>query len=555
VTTIGLELKTACGRCGENVPVNGVVDRLVCPRCHDEITFDAAAWRSILETPALEGPLGEPNRQRVDAVKGGPRAVMRFFSKRDATCARCKAVLPMPQSLQHAARGWCACVQCGEQVSVRVAPPAIAGLGGVTHLIGEDPSQIGGAAGGSATTGATSVRCDHCGAALPVDVTSSRTIGCTYCKTSVILPDDVWARLHPLPQQRAWFLYHDAAHAPANAGSSFAWKKVEDVAFGRDGHLYFVGENDGIRSGGVSVWSTDARFSPRWVRADVPLGTFSEDARIAVTPDGHVLVWRGRCHWVLKLACADGATVAKLGGKEAPDAKAHGLDLEFADDLAVDPDGSILAIVHRRILRWAPDGEPVETWPTKRGLFGEKHQKLSPLFRTRPDGERDWIRPSETPRVREAKSRPLEIDDDSQLAIGPDGATYLQRDEDLLKLARDGTKVWAVNVGVTGNGMDRPRIDAHGNVYVLRRLRSGTHGILRVSADGSDVRVLVDGDAPGTPMAEEWHFAVSPDGTIFVVDYSGVARVFGPNGAALFASPKAREADAYRAKRRTEEAS
>jgi DNA-directed RNA polymerase subunit RPC12/RpoP len=548
MTTIALELKTACGACGDNVPLNGVVDQISCPRCRAPIRFDAAAWRQILEAPALEGPREQPDEQNAGFVRAA-RPVMRVFTRRAAACARCATALPLPQALEHAERGWCACVACGERVSVRPAPASVAGMGGLTHLVGEDLSQIAGGAAHVDAGAATTVRCGHCGAALPVDRATSRATACTYCNASVVLPDDVWARLHPLPEQRAWFLVLDTARlaAGAAAGPTFEWENVEDFAVGGDGNLYFVGTSDIPRLHGNRVWSCDARFALRWTRHGLPLDD-GERLRITPTYDGHVLVSRRQKHSVVKLSCADGATVAVLGGPEPPDARAHGLDLEYAEAVAADPDGSIVAALHNRLLRWSADGAPVETWPPARGFFGEKHQKLGPLFRTDPNGERGAIRPDATATPETLKDRPVELRSSVSLAIGPDGAMYLQRGKHVVKLARDGKKVWLAELADEGSDMDRPRVDAQGNVYLLRWLETDTHGIVRISPDGKDVRLLVDGRKPGTPMCAERHFAVAAGGTIFVVGSFRVARVFGADGSARLASPAARQDDEQHAR-------
>ena len=101
-------------------------------------------------------------------------------------------------------------------------------------------------------------------------------------------------------------------------------------------------------------------------------------------------------------------------------------------------------------------------------LFGEKHQKLRPLFRTGADGRRDQIEPETSATPDQLKSRPVELWSDVALTIGPDGAMYILHGAHLLKLARDGRKVWHVDVGDDKNDMDRPRLDGLGNVYLLR---------------------------------------------------------------------------------------
>lgn len=97
---------------------------------------------------------------------------------------------------------------------------------------------------------------------------------------------------------------------------------------------------------------------------------------------------------------------------ESPDATAHGFDLEYCTDLACAPDGTLLGLLHDRVLRWTHDGRPIPTWPPKKGIFGEKHEKLRPLFRpgSRPD-DRDMVKAeAEYPdSIEEIKHRPTEM--------------------------------------------------------------------------------------------------------------------------------------------------
>jgi hypothetical protein len=553
VTTVAIELKTACGRCGENIPVNAVVTTLWCQRCQSPVTLDPATWKEVLEGPALDGPVAEPGKVNASVVKGS-RPLMRSFVRRDAACARCGAKVPDEDVLAHAGRGWCVCGGCGESQSVRALPASFAGLGGITHLIGEDATQLaarGPAQGGVAGMAPVSAPCGTCGAALPVDASSPRSVGCRFCGNASVLSDAIWQRLHPVATQRAWFIRKDpAAGASVTTEAWFGWKDIDDVVMGHDGNLYFLGtlETEHYDPDRTStVWSCDPYFKRRWVRHGVPRK--SDDGHLAMTADGHILAWEERRHGLLKLSAENGATVATLGGKEPPGSQAHHLDLQHCTALVAHLHGTILGFLHDRVLRWAPDGTPVETWVHGGGLL-ERRQKWSPLYRVDADGDRRAIEPEGAPSVNDVKDRPTEMRTSYvEVTAGWDGSLYVYRSEHLLKLGPDGARHWCVELP-KGSDHGRPGIDAWGNVYVLRSLRSSTHGIYRVSPDGSDVRLLVDGGATGTPMGEERYFVVHPQGALFVLAYGGVARVFAADGSARFASPKARADDEYRAKKR-----
>jgi len=560
MTTVGIELKTACAQCGENVPLNAVVMVVWCPKCECQTSLDVETWKKILEAPALEGPLAEPGKVAASVVQAA-RPWMRSFVRKVAGCARCGCPVPEEDVLAHAGRGWCVCGRCGESVSVRALPAHFAGLGGITHLIGEDAAQLAARGPSRAQPGAmapVSAPCGTCGASLPVDASSPRSLACKYCGATSVLSDAIWQRLHPAATQRTWFIRKDpAAGASVTTQAWFGWDDVDDVVMGPDGNLYFLGkveDDDGKRWASFgrddcAVWSCDPYFKRRWLRRDLPLK--GDHRRLAVTSDGHLLAWARSRHSVLKLSSQNGATLATLGGKEPPGSQAHHLDLEHATDLVGHLHGTLLGFLHDRVLRWGPDGTPVQTWVHGGGLL-ERRQKWSPLFRIDADGDRSAIEPEDAPSLNDVRDRPTEMRTSYvEVLAGWDGSLYVYRSEHLLKLGPDGAKHWCVELP-KGSDRGRPGVDAWGNVYVLRYLRDSTQGIYRISPDGSDVRLLVDGGAAGTPMAEERHFAVHPQGAIFVLAYGGAARVFAADGSARFASPKARQEDEYRARKRAE---
>ncbi|MGH7283504.1 MAG: hypothetical protein ACRELY_18415, partial [Polyangiaceae bacterium] len=100
----------------------------------------------------------------------------------------------------------------------------------------------------------------------------------------------------------------------------------------------------------------------------------------------------------------------------------------------------------------------------------------------------------------------------------------------------------------------RPCDDGYGNLYVIRSTaRTKTHSIFRVSPDGRDTRVVVDGSAIGTPISDADVLAVLPDGTMVVFADEASVRIFGADGRARFLSEKARKDDADAARERARE--
>ncbi|MGO8998161.1 MAG: hypothetical protein ACLQVI_32985 [Polyangiaceae bacterium] len=550
MTTTSVELKTSCKACGEHIPINAVVEQLECSRCHEAVRLDVATWKKILEAPALDGPRAEPGKHDVSVIEVG-RSIVRNFAKKDASCARCGGTIPLPEALEHAARGWCACAQCGERVSVRPLPPAFAGLGGITHLVGEDFGQLGASGPGApATSGSVTVSCPACGGVLGVDALSLRSAPCKYCGAGVVLPDAVWQKLHPTATQRAWYLRHAPVTAvPVAEVVSFKWDTLDTCVVDADGNVYLIAASR-LLGRAPLVWSYDPTFRRRWRRDDIPDGHTDMPRRLAVTADGHLLKWGASLHGLLKLSCADGSTVATLGGPEPEGATAHHLDMQHCDELVPDIDGTLLGFIHHRILRWAPDGTPVETWAPTKGFFGGlRREKLGPLYRS---GEE--ICAENAPRIGALKDRPtaMHTSDRTFALMDRAGSLYITESGTVQKLGHDGARAWSATL--PSDAKSRPGIDARGYLYALVKVGDRAHGVCRVSPDGNEVKLLIDGGRAGTPICEERCLAVLPDGTLWVLGNGGSARAFAPDGSARFASDEARRCDAEREKRRADEA-
>ncbi|MEO7111941.1 MAG: hypothetical protein ABI183_15970 [Polyangiaceae bacterium] len=559
MSSIGIVLNTSCPRCHENFPVNAIAN-LRCPKCAQVVPVDAATWKQVLESPALDGPLAEPGRDHVAPVQAAIPFI-RNFVRKDAACARCNAALPLPQALAHAQRGWCICVNCGDKVSVRLLPPVFAGLGGVTHVIGEDFAALNDDGAQHAPVMASTseiVSCPACGGNLPVDGSSQRAIPCRHCRSQIVIAEAIWAKLHPLPLQRSFYLWSTATAVVQNADKvDMSWNSLCDVVTDDRGNLYFLGFRGGDSfNDNLSLWSTDAQFHLRWLREKIPIKENQDDSHMVMTPSGYLLVWCESRHGAIVISGNDGSTAATLGGVEPPNSQAHFFDLEFLEDLTIAPDGAIIGLLHHRLLRWTHDGQPLETWPLGKGLFGgEKHQKLRPLFSGDGDKRHRVVAEAEHPSsIEELKDRPIELYTDyTSCKSGRDGSLYLWRSANVARLDAQGKIIFKAKLPEEhGNEYGSPCIDASGASYFLVSMRGSSHGIFRISPNGRDVRLIVDGSSVGTPMGSDRNLLVLPDGTMMTFGHDSVLRVFAPDGSVRFLSEKAREDDADRARKKAE---
>src|SRR5262249_36517237 len=99
--------------------------------------------------------------------------------------------------------GTIACSKCGKQHKIRRTPDWVKQTihPKAAFLFNET---MGGAAP-QEQAGGVKFHCYHCGGALPLDG-AERSIACQFCRNTIMVPDDIWVRLHPQATVERWFL-------------------------------------------------------------------------------------------------------------------------------------------------------------------------------------------------------------------------------------------------------------------------------------------------------------------------------------------------------------
>ena len=401
-----IELRTTCQRCGNPLPINAVADRIICKSCNHPTEIDDELWVTLLEDAFAEHASFEENEGQSSTMMTGGGTWEITYGRQKPRCGVCKTTVP-DQALAFADRGWAICVECGKRFGIRPAPPVIARFGAVA-MVNEDPAQLTTAATGEALAMPAAANpivfsCPRCSGALTVDG-STRLVRCQYCSSDVYLPDDLWQRLHPVAVVSRWYAWF-AEDLEQRKRSAFRWSSILDVVIGTDQLLYGLGTDDDMDEH-VVVWCMSFDLQLRWLRDDVDVTAgFGGAANLAVDSGGRLFVWASEQPAAVVLACADGATLGRLGAPEPAGAKAHGFDLREGRQLHADIDGTLLALIDERLVRYAPDGGPLATWPPRSGVFGAKAEKLRPLY---ADGS---IHSLGNPSVEEVKNHPSDSRD------------------------------------------------------------------------------------------------------------------------------------------------
>ena len=199
-----LRILDKCPHCGAGLPVNGLLDTVLCGNCQKETNLRAGYWKAVLEDPDNDYATG-----------GGSYSLnfetdVRWKAERPA-CAKCGHELPVndvpPGSMEDVA-----CPSCGHGNSTYPAPEWLGDALPSARQVycGERPAGEG-TGELEVDDGAKPVilSCPQCKGALKVTSRSDRLVPCEYCGSDVYLPNDLWKRLHPVKTSSTWYIRYE----------------------------------------------------------------------------------------------------------------------------------------------------------------------------------------------------------------------------------------------------------------------------------------------------------------------------------------------------------
>jgi hypothetical protein len=482
VIGIRLSLSARCPSCAASLPLDRYATAFACPACRAEVAVDADAWDAVF-AHAMDVAPGE---RRVRTVTAGPVEIRVDEGQEWPACVHCGGTVDTDTLV---------CSSCGSPLPARNAPPEVVarvagarwlaseGLGGPFTLIADPEAEFEGPDTSAFDSGDT---------------------------TSNVIDRD----------------------------ALFRWQLLADLGFDAQGNLIFAGGDDRRPTRhAFIVWSMDAAFSIRWIVEN--LG-FEGDARLALTHGGRALVWSRRRVKMVVLSGRDGGIRDRVGWKEPEGASFPYLETKGLTDLAVDADGTMIALLNNRVMRFNGNGLGVGTWASRMPLLSRilPDKPIEPLYRT-VDGRRK--------RVVGKAAHPTLVDDcaavfgaQTRIACGWDRHTYLTVTDPvhaaIACFGRDGRRRWHAALAEYGvPTLQRPGADAKGRAAVLVE-KDGGYRLLRVDRGGR-VEVLIEDWRRGGALGTEERFAVASDGTIAFADSGGRLRVYGADGVLRKESP------------------
>lgn len=511
---IAVELRTRCERCNDPLPLNAWNTAVPCWACLHQNPVSPEHWAQLLHGALKEGRWGGDGA--TENLQVGKRAYELRWS-----------VVPAPTG------------------PIRQRPPEMRAelFPGVIGVASEE-------IGAPSSTEHVEFKCPQCAANLAIDG-RSREITCSYCQARTQLSDDAWRRIHPIHAQRAWVLVFEGdgievGAMPVRGRPTSPDFLVHDAMVGPEGHIYAAAQFVAGGSFKSSVVCLDGDLTIRW-RTDVKSKT---DLlwRVAVVGDEVWWVDPGK-HVVRRFARVDGKSIGEVGGEEPEGATGPYLDIKGSCDLIGCPDGTVLALVAMRFVRFDAKGQAIPTWPQAKGVMGwlRGREKLRPLyegpledsmFKDQPSSVRTlYGQPAGVPEHL-GRDRPTSTPTVSTHGVtAPDGSLWLYDGAKVFRYDRDGKCRWTAIVSQVQSLGVRPGVDGEMHCYVVAV--EGRKSVLhRIDPQGNVTR-LTDEDVGGVQA-----LAVTAEGRIFVFGQaSGEVRVFDRQGRRLRASGAAVEAD------------
>jgi len=214
-----------CPHCGSGLPINGVMQEFHCAACQHGVRFRDEYWKHILED--LDN----------DYDQGGGSYTINMESQvgwkaERPKCGECGVDLPVDDVLV-GTDGEILCPGCRHAVATSPAPDWVRSiLPSLSQIYdGERPAGCAPAEALAPPDAQKPVilSCPQCRGALKVGAESQRTITCQFCNADVYLPDDLWARLHPIKTTRRWYVRFDGKRQKEREEEAEQPERVEQV--------------------------------------------------------------------------------------------------------------------------------------------------------------------------------------------------------------------------------------------------------------------------------------------------------------------------------------
>ncbi len=530
--SVGLTFTSECSFCRNPLPVNQASEVTFCSKCSHEVPTPVNLWEFLIAKRIVEASNMEPETDSWATLMHASLGSIRLtFGNLAPRCGSCEELLSLESLFERAKEGDTkfSCSACGAISSVRVPPAWFRKVAPFAVLLaGENAPDAGGAL--TNIPEGISIHCYHCGGPLPLDG-SSRTVKCSHCGQDLLVPDDVWLRLHPPVAAHTWYILLNTGETAALFPDDI--NDFLDLAALPGGDTALLWEED---SKGC-IGRADRSGGFRWLKKKIAL---SDYARLLYAPAQGLLWVLDREMDITQAFRADtGAFAATIKKKKNKPDFITAVDHE---GIAAATDGTLLVYRcweddNEALRRFDSTGKRIQLWP------GGDDEDL-PKKRVEWDGLKD---------------RPARPPDGAWIAAGPKGALYFIERETgrYARFDRKGALLDVVEPDCKEVAKIQDcDISGDGSLYILFDHKKSINDINfshvgRIKPDGS-FQVLAGPHAKknstslGTDMER---MSVAENGEIHLCDRGfDNFRVLGPDGSLIWRSQATEVEDESRAK-------
>lgn len=214
IVSVGLTITLECPRCNRPLPINQAAEETLCPYCAMNVPTLANLWEYLISQRIEESiKMKEEKDSWAKGLHGTIGSYRVEYGNLAPRCGACNAAFTLENilGLDVADCSRYACTKCGAITSVRKAPPWFSAVAPqAVLLVGEYAPDAVGILSGSAE--GAGMRCYYCGGALPLDGLS-RTVRCGHCGQDLLVPDDIWQRIHPEIAAHRWYVLLEVEEA------------------------------------------------------------------------------------------------------------------------------------------------------------------------------------------------------------------------------------------------------------------------------------------------------------------------------------------------------
>ena len=541
-----LELSTNCNSCGNPLPINAFTEKVFCNKCNKDNVLSADLWKSLLEELLGEVVTFQDSEGRPSKVMTGQYNFDMLYGRKNARCNKCKTDIPEEELDKFTESGKYNCKKCGAGVFVRQATELLQSIyPSAKYIVSEDENMLKGSSEKPEEKNSAKpvlFTCPSCAGNLEIDG-KERIIECTFCKSKVYLPDDLWFSLHPVVSKERWYITFDNKLL---SESMPEWSSLYDAVIDEEGNVYVASTLDTFDKE-LTVWSYSPDMKKRWAINNLNLE--KENSHIAVSRKGELYVWNKNGRSLTVLSTKDGSVLRKIKGEQKTKDNPYTFTVENCEAMISDTDGTLLALIKSTFVRFNPDGTRTSLW----GSAAENESKgfFSRLF----SGSDDKIDipdsdPDDTPKLDKLEDKPRTLDSYYiRMFSGWDNCLYIYKEDyDVIRVAkytRSGEMEWntSFKFGETGKKISA---DSKGNVYIVGTDEDKKSKLMRLSPDAKNFDVVLKDISEGGNFVfdSDDMVLVSPDGVINIINTNGQLRVFNPDYSVKFISNTLKEDDA-----------